>query len=100
MKIAFDHTIFLIQKFGGIARYFNELVNNIDNSRNEILTKKIPFENTNISKEQVVVPSMTVDLFDLQVQKVANDTHTHHKKHIIKRHRKKIKMMKQFLSKE
>ena len=31
MKIAFDHTIFLIQKFGGIARYFNELVNNIDN---------------------------------------------------------------------
>jgi len=30
MKIAFDHTIFLIQKFGGISRYFNELVNNMD----------------------------------------------------------------------
>ncbi len=30
MKIAFDHTIFLIQKFGGISRYFNELVNNLD----------------------------------------------------------------------
>ena len=32
MKIAFDHTIFLIQKFGGISRYFNELVNNLDNN--------------------------------------------------------------------
>jgi uncharacterized membrane protein len=83
-----------------IVSFEEDEINNIDNSRNEILTKKVPFENTNISKEQVVVPSMTVDLFDLQVQKVANDTHTHHKKHIIKRHRKKIKMMKQFLSKE
>ena len=25
MKIAFDHTIFLIQKYGGISRYFIEL---------------------------------------------------------------------------
>ena len=25
MKIAFDHTIFLIQKYGGISRYFLEL---------------------------------------------------------------------------
>ena len=32
MKIAFDHTIFLIQKFGGISRYFNELVNNLDDN--------------------------------------------------------------------
>ena len=32
MKIAFDHTIFLIQKYGGISRYFGELVNNLDNN--------------------------------------------------------------------
>lgn len=32
MKIAYDHTIFLIQKFGGISRYFNELVNNLDDN--------------------------------------------------------------------
>ena len=25
MKIAFDHTIFLIQRYGGISRYFLEL---------------------------------------------------------------------------
>ena len=32
MKIAYDHTIFLIQKVGGISRYFNELVNNLDDN--------------------------------------------------------------------
>lgn len=32
MKIAFDHTIFLIQKYGGISRYFNELSNNLNDN--------------------------------------------------------------------
>ncbi len=50
MKIAFDHTIFLIQKYGGISRYFIELQRNLKkkhNSRifcpihlNEFLNKK------------------------------------------------------------
>lgn len=31
MKIAYDHTIFLIQKFGGISRYFNEILKNLNN---------------------------------------------------------------------
>ena len=30
MKIGFDHTIFLIQKYGGISRYFNEILNNLN----------------------------------------------------------------------
>ena len=34
MKIAYDHTIFLIQKYGGISRYFHELVNNLDDKYN------------------------------------------------------------------
>lgn len=35
MKIAFDHTIFLLQKYGGISRYFLEL-QNIMQSKNNI----------------------------------------------------------------
>ena len=31
MKIAFDHTIFLIQRYGGISRYFCELHNSLNN---------------------------------------------------------------------
>mgnify|MGYP001179094255 FL=1 len=31
MKIGFDHTIFLIQKYGGISRYFNEILKNLNN---------------------------------------------------------------------
>ncbi len=31
MKIAYDHTIFLIQKYGGISRYFNEILKNLNN---------------------------------------------------------------------
>ncbi len=39
MKIAFDHTIFLIQKYGGISRYFNELSNNLnDNYQTKIFS--------------------------------------------------------------
>ncbi len=31
MKIAFDHTIFLIQKYGGVTRYFCQIFNSIKN---------------------------------------------------------------------
>lgn len=34
MKIAFDHTIFLIQKYGGISRYFIEVQNNLYKKHN------------------------------------------------------------------
>ncbi len=34
MKIGFDHTIFLIQKYGGISRYFNEILNNLNDDFN------------------------------------------------------------------
>ena len=34
MKIAYDHTIFLIQKYGGISRYFNELAKNLNDKYN------------------------------------------------------------------
>jgi len=56
MKIAFDHTIFLIQKYGGISRYFLEIQSNLKkrhNSRifcpinlNEFLNEK---SNNNLS---------------------------------------------------
>jgi glycosyltransferase involved in cell wall biosynthesis len=34
MKIGFDHTIFLIQKYGGISRYFNEILKNLNRDIN------------------------------------------------------------------
>jgi glycosyltransferase involved in cell wall biosynthesis len=34
MKVAFDHQIFTIQKFGGISRYFISLVNSLKNKTN------------------------------------------------------------------
>ena len=34
MKIAFDHTIFLKQKHGGVSRYFIELQKNLTNKHN------------------------------------------------------------------
>ena len=34
MKIAFDHTIFLIQKYGGISRYFTEITKHLKKKQN------------------------------------------------------------------
>ena len=34
MKIAFDHTIFLTQKYGGISRYFTEITKHLKKKQN------------------------------------------------------------------
>ena len=34
MKILYDHQTFTLQKFGGISRYFYELVNELDKVSN------------------------------------------------------------------
>ena len=41
MKIAFDHSIFLIQKYGGISRYFIEVQKNFKNINNSIIFSPI-----------------------------------------------------------
>lgn len=37
MRILFDHQIFALQKYGGISRYFYELINGLKNSNLEVL---------------------------------------------------------------
>tara|TARA_B100000686_G_scaffold348727_1_gene440484 strand:+ start:179 stop:1273 length:1095 start_codon:yes stop_codon:yes gene_type:complete len=49
MKIAFDHTIFLIQKYGGVSRYFCEVFNNLKKKhQTKILS---PFYQNNFLKD-------------------------------------------------
>ena len=53
MKIAYDHTIFLIQKYGGISRYFLELQKNIQLKDNAKICCPIYLNNPILSKKNV-----------------------------------------------
>jgi glycosyltransferase involved in cell wall biosynthesis len=41
MKVFYDHQIFTVQKYGGISRYFYELMNRFDNQNNQIISSSI-----------------------------------------------------------
>ena len=53
MKIAYDHTIFLIQKYGGISRYFLELQKNIQLTDNTKICCPIYLNNYISSRKKV-----------------------------------------------
>ena len=53
MKIAYDHTIFLIQKYGGISRYFLELQKNIQLKDNAKICCPIYLNNPILSEKNV-----------------------------------------------
>ena len=37
MKIYYDYQIFLLQKFGGISKYYINLINNLDSSSEKLI---------------------------------------------------------------
>jgi glycosyltransferase involved in cell wall biosynthesis len=53
MKIAFDHTIFLIQKYGGISRYFLELHKKLQLKNNAKICCPIYINNFILNKKNV-----------------------------------------------
>tara|TARA_B100001093_G_scaffold515033_1_gene590424 strand:- start:1516 stop:2601 length:1086 start_codon:yes stop_codon:yes gene_type:complete len=54
MKIGFDHTIFLIQKYGGISRYFNEILKNLNKDTDVKICCPIHLNNLIDSKNKKV----------------------------------------------
>ena len=54
MKIAFDHTIFLLQKYGGIYRYFLELQNIMQSKNNIKIFSPIYLNNYLYNKKNII----------------------------------------------
>ena len=61
MKIIYDHTIFWNQKFGGISRYFVNLIKKLNEKENIDYKVISPFYKNNylneIDKKKYLVPS-------------------------------------------
>ena len=51
MKVLFDHQIFSYQNYGGISRYFSELLNNLFEDKNSDIELSLKYSNNSYLKE-------------------------------------------------
>ena len=66
MKIAFDHTIFLIQKYGGISRYFIELQKKLLINNNVKILSPI-YLNDYLKDEKIALNSLKLKKLNFQL---------------------------------
>ncbi|MDC3125916.1 glycosyltransferase family 4 protein, partial [Candidatus Pelagibacter sp.] len=78
MKIAFDHTIFLIQKYGGISRYFLEIQRNLHKKHNSRIFCPIHLNEFLNEKSKSNLSLLKINYIPKYMTKILNSINYHY----------------------